>query len=47
MIQSTVFINSSIFWDIMQASYLFHTGFLFGLFFNPEDGGDMFLQNVS
>jgi hypothetical protein len=21
----------------------FHAGFLLGLFFNPEDGGDMFL----
>jgi hypothetical protein len=25
----------------------FHAGFLLGLFFNLEDGGDMFLQNVS
>jgi hypothetical protein len=25
----------------------FHAGFLLGLFFDPEDGGDMFLQNVS
>jgi hypothetical protein len=24
----------------------FHAGFLSGLFFNPEDGGDMFLRNV-
>jgi hypothetical protein len=24
----------------------FHDGFLLGLFFDPEDGGDMFLQNV-
>jgi hypothetical protein len=24
----------------------FHTGFLLGLFFNPEDGGDIFLRNV-
>jgi hypothetical protein len=23
-----------------------HAGFLFGLFFNPEDGGDIFLRNV-
>jgi hypothetical protein len=23
-----------------------NTGFLFGLFFDPEDGGDMFLRNV-
>jgi hypothetical protein len=25
----------------------FHTGFMLGLFFDPEDGGDMFLQNIS
>jgi hypothetical protein len=25
----------------------FHTGFLLGSFFNPEDEGGMFLQNVS
>jgi hypothetical protein len=24
----------------------FHAGFLIGLFFDPEDGGDMFLRNV-
>jgi hypothetical protein len=24
----------------------FHSGFLLGLSFEPEDGGDMFLQNV-
>jgi hypothetical protein len=24
----------------------FHAGFLLGLFFNPEDGGDMFFRNV-
>jgi hypothetical protein len=24
----------------------FHTGILLGLFFDPEDGGDMFLGNV-
>jgi hypothetical protein len=24
----------------------FYAGFLLGLFFDPEDGGDMFLRNV-
>jgi hypothetical protein len=28
-------------------SYQLHAGFLLGLFFNPENGADMFLQNVS
>jgi hypothetical protein len=28
------------------ACYLLHAGFLLGLFFVPEDVGDMFLQNV-
>jgi hypothetical protein len=23
-----------------------HAGFLLGLFFDPEDGGDMFLRNI-
>jgi hypothetical protein len=27
--------------------YLLHDSFLLGLFFYPEDGGDMFLWNVS
>jgi hypothetical protein len=44
--------KSSIFWDITPCSlskvnrsacYLLHVGFLFGLFFDPEDGGNMFL----
>jgi hypothetical protein len=26
--------------------YLLHAGFFPGLFFDPEDGGDMFSQNV-
>jgi hypothetical protein len=25
----------------------FHDGFLLGLFFEPEDGGDMFLRHIS
>jgi hypothetical protein len=25
---------------------LLHSGFLLGLFFNPENGGDMLLQNA-
>jgi hypothetical protein len=29
------------------AWHLLHTGFLLDLFFDPEDGGDMFLQNVA
>jgi hypothetical protein len=29
-----------------SACYLFHTGFLHGLFFYPEDGGEMFFLNV-
>jgi hypothetical protein len=29
-----------------SACYLFRGGFLFGLFFDPEDVGDVFLLNV-
>jgi hypothetical protein len=25
------------------AGYLLHAGFMFGLFFDPKDGGDIFL----
>jgi hypothetical protein len=40
------YINLSFWQEDWSACYLLHTGFLLGLFFNPEDGGDMFLQNV-
>jgi hypothetical protein len=30
-----------------SACCLLHAAFLFGLLFNPEDGGDMLLQNAS
>jgi hypothetical protein len=29
-----------------SACYLLQAGFLLGLFFDPENGGDMFLLNV-
>jgi hypothetical protein len=30
----------------LAQEYLFHPGFMLGLFFDPEDGGDIFLPNV-
>jgi hypothetical protein len=42
---TAVVMKISIFWDIKLAT-CFHAGFLLGLFFDPEDGGDMFLRNV-
>jgi hypothetical protein len=38
---TTVTVNQTIFWDVMLTAYLF------GLLFDPEDAGSMFLQNVS
>jgi hypothetical protein len=29
-----------------SACDLLHDGFLFGFFFDPEDGGDMIIRNV-
>jgi hypothetical protein len=29
-----------------SACYLLHDGFLIGIFFVPEDGGDMYLRNA-
>jgi hypothetical protein len=36
--------ENSILWDTRQSSacYPLHADFLFALFFNPEDGGDIF-----
>jgi hypothetical protein len=50
--------KSSLFWDIILCNplklnqyfrgtcSLLQVGFLFSISFNPEDGGNMFLQNV-
>jgi hypothetical protein len=51
---TAVVIKSSIFWDIMpcipgkliSSWYLLHAGFLIGLIFDPDDGGDMLLRNI-
>jgi hypothetical protein len=53
----SVFLKSTIFWDITALivnrrfggallATCFHAGIFLGLFFNPEDGGDMLLLNV-
>jgi hypothetical protein len=33
--------------SIGSACYLFHEGVLLGLFFGPEDGGDIFFGSIS
>jgi hypothetical protein len=35
-----------ILWEFLMFATCFHTGVLLGLFFSPEDGGDIFLRNV-
>jgi hypothetical protein len=37
---------ASMFWVEILLATCFHAGFLRSLFFDPEDGGDMFLRNV-
>jgi hypothetical protein len=47
---TAVVIKTSIIWDIMhnvKHCCLLHAGFLLGLFFDPEYGGDIFLRNVA
>jgi hypothetical protein len=45
-----VVMKSAMVWGIMTYKALlancFHSGFLFSVLFDPEDGGDMFLRNV-
>jgi hypothetical protein len=52
---TAVVMKNTILWDITPCSPLkvnlllatcLHAGFLLGLFFGPENGGDMFLRNV-
>jgi hypothetical protein len=46
----SVVVKVNIFWDVTPCRALFaicfHSGILCGLFFNPEDGGDIFFRNV-
>jgi hypothetical protein len=46
MVSNTINMKSIIFWDMTPCSLLSTTGWFAELFFDPEDGGDMFLRNV-
>jgi hypothetical protein len=39
-------VESQLKFQSLPACYLLHSAFLLGLFFDPEDGGNMFIQNV-
>jgi hypothetical protein len=40
-------LKNTAFWDVMPLCCLFLAGFLLCLLFNPEIGGNMFLQNLN
>jgi hypothetical protein len=50
-ILTTAVMKSSVFWDIMPYKLpvccLLHAGILLDVFFDPEDGGDVFFPDVS
>jgi hypothetical protein len=53
---TAVVVKNPVFWDTMPCNplkfndvsvcYLLRAGFLLGLYFGPEHGGDIFLRNV-
>jgi uncharacterized BrkB/YihY/UPF0761 family membrane protein len=45
--QRFVLVSCLAYYSVLSfACYLLYAGFLLGIFFDPEDGGDIFLQNV-